>query len=163
MEKKPMTNKHKPIKGLEGVDLSEFKTPDELGIRPDEFEYLLKAALRLCKAGDNHKVELLPGKLPHNFSMLHWQKRAEDQETGFEASWGARFQGCGTSGCIRGSAEVIALSETNGRNHPWQRDYYSQALRPLFIPWHNVNNDDERRRMGRAITPRIAAEATINF
>jgi hypothetical protein len=156
-----MTNKHKPIKGLEGVDLSEFKTPAELGIRPDEFEYLLKAALRLCKAGDNRRVELVAGQLPHRFNMGHWRMAAADQDRGFDVSYGQMLHGCGTSGCIRGSAETIALSETNGWTHPWQRQSFSPALSPLFLPWGSSETAHEC--MVRAITPRIAAEATINF
>lgn len=122
---------------------TEFMTPKQLGITPQEHKWLLKTALLLCEQGDNRVMPPLPGETQkHYFYMSEWFMR-------LRAPQRAAFKGCGTIGCIKGTAWALA----RGAGEAMPNDY-SRALSPLFLgAGENL----------RSITPRQAAEATLGF
>lgn len=123
---------------------TEFMTPEQLGITPQEHKWLLKTALLLCEQGDNRVMPPLPGeKRKHYFYMPHWFMRLHTPH-------GGKLEGCGTMGCIKGTA--WALAKGNGEKIP---DGHSGALNKLFTRGYG-------RDLG-TITPRQAAKATLGF
>lgn len=137
------------------VDLSQFKTPKQLNITPEEFTALLRAALYLCERGDNPIGPSVTKDKndKHQFNISWWW---EDRETENRGRSRRRESECGTAGCIYGTA--FAMAKTAGAPvTAWLSQRVpsgaSHALLPLFSPYNYTI----------PCTPRVAANAVMHF